>query len=746
MLFYALGISPSIGEKHHPMYTHIITRTARIASIIEKRRPLADKIAGTQDNLKSLASALDKLEAHRKRLLTEVEPDIKERLKTIDFSTLQFSITTELEVLDKLRGRFSRNTLNIGVVGRMRQGKSTLLQSLSGLDNDVIPAHSGGACTAVRSKICPRFNAETEAKVTFHSEDSLFKEVILPYYTELRLTPIPASFSDFVNSPLPDKPSSATNEAMYQRLKNDYYSNQAVYRDWLGASQLTVPRHEIQEYVTHANNADSVKSLAVREVKIYCPFPNSEVGQIALVDIPGLGDLRVGDEKLMLETLGQEVDVVLFVRRPDPQGDDWKKEDTALYDKAAEALNDLSGRSFFVLNQLSNPYNESKTACERFKKKLDSGQLGIKVVDCIIADCSDPQQANRILDRVLDYLEKEIIDLDTEYAESCQERIIQLQSAVKAELDKARNSLGKEAQQNKDAQLFVPLFNQLWKNLRNGLQKLLQELRKQRDEVDTNFKEKVDEAIQNCREDTGIPSIEEIEIQASALGGYPTAYYQYLPEVRAHLSHKFLSLDEGLKLSLEQVKSQVTEVLNNQGRLGRFTKARGAEFIREMATLLPEQIIPGKPSKLKFGFQLLAEFELSYRGFVQHRIRQHLDGLTPNESATLQLSTSPSAQQVFLNLKTAHAEAVYQCENALENLLCEPSQAAFAIVEEFLDRILRAEDVDSEWRIFLDDVRSEVWPDEFKQLNERTRMRRDWLDAVERVAEINESNSMQFLN
>jgi GTPase Era involved in 16S rRNA processing len=746
MLFYALGISQSIGEKRCRMYVQTTDRTARITDIIAKRRPLADKIAGTQDNLKSLASALDKLEVHRKRLLKEVEPDIKERLNTIDFSSLESSITTELEVLDKLRGRFSRNTLNIGVVGRMRQGKSTLLQSLSGLDNDVIPAHSGGACTAVRSTICPRFNAETEAKVTFHSEDSLFKEVILSYYTELKLTPIPASFSDFVNSPLPDKPSSATNEAMYQRLKHDYYSNQAVYRDLLGASQLTVPRHKIQDYVTHANGAGSFKSLAVQEVKIYCLFPNSEVGQIALVDIPGLGDLKVGDEKLMLETLGQEVDVVLFVRRPDPHGDDWKTEDTDLYDKAAEALNDLSERSFFVLNQLSNPHDESKNACERFKQRLDSGQLGIKVVDCIIADCSDPQQANHLLDRVLKHLEKEIIDLDTKYAESCQERLIQLQSAVKAELDNARNSLGQEAQPNKDAQLFVPLFNQLWKNLKNSLQELLKELRKQRDEVDTNFKEKVDEAIQNCRKDTGIPSTDKIEIQANSTGGYPNAYYQYLPEIRAHLSHKFLSLDEGLKLSLEQVKSQVTEVLVNQGRLGRLTKARGSDFLREMVKLLPGQLIPGEPSKLKFGFQLLAEFELSYRGFVQHRIRQHLDGLTPNEPATLQLSTSPSVQQVFINLKTAHAEAVYQCENALENLLSEPSQAAFAIVEEFVDRILRAEDVESEWRIFLDDVRSEVWPDEFKHLHEQTRMRREWLDTVERIAQINHSNSMQFLN
>jgi ABC-type phosphate/phosphonate transport system ATPase subunit len=53
-----------------------------------------------------------------------------------------------LVILEKLQARFSCDTLNIGVIGIMRQGKSTLLQSLTGLGNNVIPAQSGGACTA----------------------------------------------------------------------------------------------------------------------------------------------------------------------------------------------------------------------------------------------------------------------------------------------------------------------------------------------------------------------------------------------------------------------------------------------------------------------------------------------------------------------------------------------------------------------------------------------------------------------
>ncbi|MDP8966143.1 MAG: hypothetical protein M3O33_19605 [Cyanobacteriota bacterium] len=63
-----------------------------------------------------------------------------------------------------------------------------------------------------------------------------------------------------------------------------------------------------------------------------------------------------------------------------------------------------------------------------------------------------------------------------------------------------------------------------------------------------------------------------------------------------------------------------------RGRLGGLAEVTGADFIKTIADQLPEELLPGQPSKVKFGFQMLAEFELSYRGFVQHRIREHLDG------------------------------------------------------------------------------------------------------------------------
>lgn len=725
-------------------------RTAKIASIIEQRRPLKEKIGVVKANINTLASNLRTLAECRDRLMTQVDDqNVAVRLKEINFLTLQQQIAEELAALTKLEARFSRDTLNIGVVGLMGQGKSTLLQSLSGLTDDEIPARKGGACTAVRSIICHQ-EGQTYAEVTIHSEDSFLEEVISPYYKELDLGSTPTSLDAFAR-PLPPLPNgNATKNSMYDHLQRDYHQNLQQYRHFLNSGlprKLSpIPKEEIPKYVIQQRDGlgdlISFNHLTVRQVEIFCPFKNSEVGKIALVDVPGLGDTRLGDENLMLKTLGEEVDLVIFVRRPDALRYGWEKKDTDLYKAAAEALPDLASRSFMVLNLVTG--DDNSVGCKHHQDTIRDKH--INVVQSTIANCSKPESANEVLDLVLNYLVDNITYLDQKSSSLCQDRITAIQNQVNLELAKAYEALGQSTKSESDSPIFVPLFNQLWKKLTNDLEELLKELRKNRDEVDIDFKAQVDAAIQACRDDTGIPSIEQIEERNNIEGGYPIAYGKYLNEIRAHLSEKFLSLDEGLKRSLNRVKSQVAEVLISQVGLGNLTEARGVAFINAITTQLPEELIPGQKSKIKFGFKLLAEFELSYRGLVQHRIRQHLDGLTPNEPVTKRLSKSPNAQQVLSCLKTAHAEAVYKCGNALEELLCEPSQAAFAIVEEFLDRILRAADVKDEWQIFLDDVKVEVWSKEFLPLRQLYQLRREWLNSVEQVESANQLDCLRFLN
>ncbi len=730
-------------------------RTARIASIIEKRRPLAKKIAQVEAFLWSVSDSLRALELHRHQLLGRVEElNFRARLKEIDFSTLQSRIATELEFLIKLRVRFERDTLNIGVVGRARQGKSRLLQSLTGLTATEIPDGSRQHCTGVRSTIYHQPDIDTEGEVCFHTEDSFLDEAIGPYYDKLRLGAKPKSLEEFATNPLPplpvDLPGFAEPGAMYHHL-NRYHTNLPKYRHLLSTGNRRISKQEIREYVAQDNQSGErifFNYLAVQQVKIVCSFPNSDVGEIALVDMPGLGDTGVGDEGRLMKTLGQDVDVILFVRMPKSAGDYWADVDVRLYDTARAALIELPLDlwSFMILNRTAGDSNngDNSNNCRDLADTITEKHLF--VVGCLVANCAHVEQTNNIVERVLDYLANNITSLDRQYTSSCQERLIELQDTVNLELEKARKALGQTMLRDNSFPLFLRLFDRLWNDLTNGLEELLKNLRKQREQVDMDFKEQIEAAIFACQSDTGIPTIEQIEKRNNLEKSYAIAYSKYLNEIRAHLSQNFLSLDEGLKRKIENVKLQVADVLIEQGRLGGLSSAIGAEFIKAVAEQLPEELIPGQPSNIKQGFQLLADFEISYRGFVQHRIRQHLDVLTPNEPTTLQLSKSPTAQQVLTNIKTAHAEALYKCENALQDLLYEPNQAAFAVVEEFLDRILRAAEVESEWRIFLEQVRDLVWLNEFQQLVERTQLQREWLTLVEQVIAANRSNSIRFLN
>ena len=106
-----------------------MTRSERISAIIDQRKPLAIRIRSAIGNLEILRDALGRIEAKRGELLQKVnEDEIKGKLNNLDFQTPHDAITEQLAVLEKLQARFSRDTLNIGVIGIMRQGKSTLLQ------------------------------------------------------------------------------------------------------------------------------------------------------------------------------------------------------------------------------------------------------------------------------------------------------------------------------------------------------------------------------------------------------------------------------------------------------------------------------------------------------------------------------------------------------------------------------------------------------------------------------------------
>ncbi|EAW35087.1 hypothetical protein [Lyngbya sp. PCC 8106] len=734
-------------------------RANQIIQILQKRRPLAQRIERVESNLKTLSVALNQLEKQRDQLLTRVDDSSTVgRLREIDCTSIQRSITDELSVLNNLKARFSRNTLNIGVVGRARQGKSRLLQSLTGLSAEEIPDGDDQHCTGVRSNIHHNPDVETYGEVFFHTERTFLDEVITPYYEQLRLGSRPNSIQEFADSPLPELPQELKNQALafakYEHLLKYHLYLPKYFSCLSEPSPRRISQHEIREYVaqdTIDRRRIYFKYLAVREVKIVCPFPNPDIGQIALVDMPGLGDTGIGDTERMIKTLGQDIDAVLFVRMPKSTGDFWAKEDVELYDMANTALTDLPIRewSFMVLNHVkSSGITDNYKNCQSLAEAIQDKHINVQ--DVIIADCADAQESKTaILDRFLSYLTQRIEVLDRQYASACQERIAQIQRSLNIELNKAQQAW-KVSSSNDWFPEFLKLFGSLWKNLTQELEKLLSSMISERDTDDANFKTAVDAAIKNCRSKPGIPSLAEIEQKNYAAGAYQSAYAECLHEVRTHLSKQFLDLDDALKHSLETAKSRVVQILISKGKLGKLAEdCQGSEFLKVIAVKIPDNL-----EGLRLGFETLATFDLQYRGLIQHRIRKYLDVLTPNRTKyklddfwtqAIPIGVMSSTEKIRDNLQKAQAEAVNNCEKELKTLLKEPSQAGFAIVEEFVDRVLRAEGVKDEWQIFLQEVASDIWPDEFGSVLELTQFRRDWMQVVEQVERSNQTEALSLL-
>lgn len=741
----------------------MISRAERVAKIIERRSAyLPKKIATVEKELQARASALYNLENHREALLqNNVNLQNWEPIKAINFADIQQRINSELLVLSKLRTRFSRNSLNIGVMGLMGQGKSTLLKSLSGLSDREIPAYEGAACTAVRSVVCNQEGA-IEVQVVLHSEKTFLEEVILPYYKSLKLQPEPRTLDEFARSSLPAQmPAGATNESVYQHLRFDYFQNLEKYRHLIvpgrEPQQKIVPVEEVAEYVRQERNTQgeliTFKHLAVREVNIFCPFQNPDVGKIALVDIPGLGDSKLGDETVMLETLGTAVDVVLFITRPDPQRYQWRKVDTDLYDIAAQELNNLAGRAFMVINHSQRTQNFN--ACKALQDTLQ-----MQVVSCEIADCSNPDDANQVFNLILNYLADHILEIDEEYARQSQERLLKIQQDIDLIIQSARKVLsGNDSDLSRVIDdtyddLFGTDRDGWWREITIAFQDLRLEFAQRCQLPSHSLESSIEKVSKDCKENAGILTANhpENEINKQIQASNPMkAYGDYRDLLRTLLSDRFSNLDEGLKESTEEVKARIADILITLGKLNIFSQPlTGAEFIKAFRELLEQEHPDLK--RLQQGLQIIDSFELSYSGLIEPQIYQHLVSFSniqlPNDESqqtTLKVGPDTNADLILNALQIDYDRTVARIKATLEELIYQPSIAAYARIEKFIDNIIYHKEAQKDWKKFLRRVRAKVWAEEIGKLEQEQKIQQDWLNIVKGLEEVNRVETMQFL-
>jgi hypothetical protein len=256
-------------------------------------------------------------------------------------------------------------------------------------------------------------------------------------------------------------------------------------------------------------------------------------------------------------------------------------------------------------------------------------------------------------------------------------------------------------------------------------------LRLQRREPDARLKEALELVLEPLSEraDTSlVPPPDELQRLSYVEGGWPGALQEAMNRIRSELTHRLLGLDAPLRETFGEAKEGLRQAIVVPGlRLGE--PFIGDNAWQNLAQRAQEADCP----ELAKGFGFVANFALTYFGFIHHRIREALDPLTPDARPLPPISTGPDAHEFLWD---AVEHAVFQMRKQLAGLLAEPTMARFAMAEEFKDQAVRREGVDDEWERFTSAYRDVLWPGSFLQAEGEAALYKRWTEAVQQVERV----------
>ena len=335
---------------------------------------------------------------------------------------LDWIINTKIQPIrqriSQLGLRFNRRTFNIGVTGNAGTGKSQLLQSLTGLPNDLIPARENlimsGMCTGAPSIIVN--NADSDrvcADVEFYQETDFFEEIIKPYYwaldPEQRWLPSPSNFYEFSNCPFPSLPEEYSRNTrirnLYDLLRLLRNSVNQYQRDFGRRLSNVENPDEIRRYVAQKdkNNRPIMDWIPVKKMMICCPFKGRDgkriTDQISVCDTPGLGDIECKADNNLMRNIAKHVDVIWMLNLLIPTHISVKQNETDLYALIADAVPEWTPQDWVygVINRYTNVNNQH---VEVFRQELKKRHIDVRNVYDL--DARKPEEVLAVFHSTLD--------------------------------------------------------------------------------------------------------------------------------------------------------------------------------------------------------------------------------------------------------------------------------------------------------------------------------------------------------
>jgi hypothetical protein len=660
--------------------------------------------------------------------------------------------------LKHLKGRFERKTINIGVSGQARVGKSTLLQSLSGLDDDQIPTGVGLPVTAVRSRI---FNQAADknayAVIKFYDERTFLQKYIASHLEPLGQTGwVIHSLSDFARFPFPEtadtlnisNPTAANNSLKKLREAQEALE---LFRPLLQGNTITLNNlKELRPYTAYPTN-DQIKAkdpiamkrlyLAVEDIQIFCSFPRLPGNGFGLVDLPGLGEASKSVSAMHIDGLENEVDHVLIVLRPEGQTSFVGNVLVRNIDDLCGIQKGITQRGNFasiLINRDGTPENQKLVSIlqDDIDRAINDGVPNSRY-EVLTINALDPKDAGNMLDQVLKRLTAKLPVMDQEVLDAYTVKQKVLEASLAEELSKISSQLEEVSRLHPSdmgemLDAAEHLRGELALELRTMLEALRAGLNEDADSDDKNtFFDEVERIYQanNKAIEAGLWKGEawEGDAKRSIAGekGPSGLFTDECNRLRVLIAQSFEDMNRYYETRLEQFIDKIAVVFRSQ--TGAFLPADLTGRAAIMAIYERLHSTSVRIEHLEAAFKWLSQLRFDFRQNVFPEIREALiaiESFVVNRKPQSLIETNhmPAGldQQVQYLKKqlTSHAsEANYAIYSQLKGCSLIIERVIFAALEYFDDMAIRADDWRKEYSDFCNLFRDEIWPDKYKGLN-----------------------------
>jgi len=323
--------------------------------------------------------------------------------------------------IETVCARLSRETVNIGVIGGTKVGKSTLLRTITQLSDSVIPSTRFEPTTASASRIY-HTDGKPQATLTLHTWESFRDLYLAPLHELAGLGPVPQTPAAFRDERYPRPRDKGAPDAKADDFLRKLAMAQRSFGSYVElltgpARSMTVAFEKLRPYVAYPDrqNGDSLDVQpfhAVRSVQIDQNFPEGAATKLGLIDLPGAGEAGLDIDRQFLQQVKNEIDLLMMVKRPSHKAgylaEDGYTRNLADSARAGVPLDDY----YVVVVNRDAEHDESGAYFENAVRSVEevARERNIRVLTTDVIDQTDVF-AN-LVRPVLDHLAKRLAEMD----------------------------------------------------------------------------------------------------------------------------------------------------------------------------------------------------------------------------------------------------------------------------------------------------------------------------------------------